>query len=78
MTAGCEKSMWILMDRTDRRHIPEPYHIIMGVHTLDIPLLESAAERMAKPILRVISDYGIEGDLQIRYRRLLVLHPVRN
>lgn len=43
---------------------------------LDIPLLESAAEKIVKPILRVISDYGIEGDLQIHYQRLLrsVMH----
>ena len=33
----------------------------MGVHTLDIPVLERAAEKIAKPILRVIEDYGIEG-----------------
>lgn len=49
----------------------ELYRIIMGVHTLNIPLLESAAEKIAKPILRVISDYGLEGDLQIHYQRLL-------
>ena len=58
-----------------RKHT-ELYRIIMGVHALDIPLLESAAEKIAKPILRVISDYGIEGDLQIHYQRLLrsVMH----
>ncbi len=49
----------------------ELYRIIMGVHTLDIPLLELEAEKVVKPILRVISDYGIEGDLQIHYQRLL-------
>lgn len=54
----------------------ELYRIIMGVHTLDLPILESEAERIAKPILRVISDYGIEGELQIHYQRLLrsVMH----
>lgn len=54
----------------------ELYRIIMGVHTLDIPLLESEAEKIVKPILRVISDYGIEGKRQIHYQRLLrsVMH----
>ena len=49
----------------------ELYRIIMGVHTLDIPLLESEAEKIVKPILRVISDYGIEGKRQIHYQRLM-------
>ena len=56
--------------RFAREHT-ELYRIIMGVHTLDIPLLESEAEKIVKPILRVISDYGIEGNRQIHYQRLL-------
>ena len=54
----------------------ELYRIIMGVHMFDIPLLESEAEKIVKPILRVISDYGIEGNRQIHYQRLLrsVMH----
>lgn len=52
------------------------YRIIMGVHNLDIPILESAAQKIAKPILRVISDYGVEEDMQIHYQRMLrsVMH----
>ena len=56
--------------RFAREHT-ELYRIIMGVHTLDIPLLESEAKKIVKPILRVISDYGIEGNRQIHYQRLL-------
>ncbi len=54
----------------------ELYRIIMGVHTFHIPLLESAAEKIAEPILRVISDYGVEGEMQIHYQRMLrsVMH----
>lgn len=54
----------------------ELYRIIMGVHTLDIPVLEKASEKIVQPILRVISDYGITGDMQIHYQRLLrsVMH----
>ena len=61
--------------RFAREHT-ELYRIIMGVHTLDIPLLESEAEKIVKPILRVISDYGIKGNRQIHYQRLLrsVMH----
>lgn len=73
-----DEALFSLADvyRQFAREHTELYRIIMGVHTLDIPLLESAAEKIAKPILRVISDYGIEGDLQIHYQRLLrsVMH----
>ena len=39
-------------------------------------MLESEAGKIVKPILRVISDYGIEGKRQIHYQRLLrsVMH----
>lgn len=50
---------------------PQLYRIVMGVHTLDIPVLERAAEKIAKPILRVIEDYGIEGEEEIHYQRAL-------
>ena len=42
----------------------------------DIPVLEKASEKIVQPILRVISDYGITGDMQIHYQRLLrsVMH----
>ncbi len=73
-----DEALFSLADtyRQFAREHTELYRIIMGVHTLDIPLLESEAEKIAKPILRVISDYGIEGDLQIHYQRLLrsVMH----
>lgn len=54
----------------------ELYRIIMRVHTIAVPVLESEAEKIAKPILRVLSDYGIEGDEQIHYQRMLrsVMH----
>ena len=73
-----DEALFSLADtyRQFAREHTELYRIIMDVHTLDIPLLESAAENIAKPILRVISDYGIEGDLQIHFQRLLrsVMH----
>lgn len=73
-----DEALFSLADtyRQFAREHTELYRIIMDVHTLDIPLLESAAEKIAKPILRVISDYGIEGDLQIHFQRLLrsVMH----
>ena len=49
----------------------ELYRIIMGVHILNIPMLESAAEKIVRPILCVLSEYGIDDDLQIHYQRLL-------
>lgn len=54
----------------------ELYRIIMGVHTLDIPVLEATVGKIIKPILRVISDYGIDGEQQIHYQRMLrsVMH----
>ncbi len=54
----------------------ELYRIIMGAHTLNIPVLEKASETIVQPILRVITDYGIAGDMQIHYQRMLrsVMH----
>ena len=73
-----DEALFSLADAYRRfaREHTELYRIIMGVHTLDIPLLESEAEKIVKPILRVISDYGIEGNRQIHYQRLLrsVMH----
>ena len=73
-----DEALFALADayRLFAREHTELYHIIMGVHSLDIPVLESAAEKIAEPILRVISDYGICGELQIHYQRMLrsVMH----
>lgn len=73
-----DEALYALADayRLFAREHTELYRIIMGVHTIAIPILESAAEKIAKPILRVISDYGIKGDEQIHYQRMLrsVMH----
>ena len=73
-----DEALFALADAYRRfaREHTELYHIIMDVHTLEIPLLESAAEQIAKPILHVLADYGITGPRQIHYQRLLrsVMH----
>ena len=54
----------------------ELYSIVMGAHILNIPVLEKASKTIVQPILRVIADYGITGDMQIHYQRILrsVMH----
>lgn len=73
-----EEALFALADayRMFAKEHTELYRIIMGVHTLNIPVLEVAAEKIAKPILRVISDYEIEADMKIHYQRVLrsVMH----
>ena len=49
----------------------ELYRIIMGVHTISEPALETEAERVVKPILRVVHDYGIEGETAIHAQRMI-------
>lgn len=62
--------------RSFAKEHPELYRIVMGAHTLEIPVLERAAEKIAKPILRVMEDYGLEGDEKIHGQRILrsVMH----
>lgn len=68
-----DEALYALADsyRQFAKEHTELYRIIMGVHTLGIPMLESAAKKIALPILSVISEYGIEGDLQIHYQRMM-------
>ena len=49
----------------------ELYQIIMGVHILEIPVLEKAAQKIIEPILSVLSQYGINKETQIHYQRIL-------
>ncbi len=49
----------------------ELYRIIMGVHTMNIPLLESAVSKIADPIFTVIKSYGIDGDMSFHFQRML-------
>lgn len=69
-----DEALFALADayRLFAREHTELYRIIMGVHTLHIPISESAAEKIAGPVFRVISDYGIEKDMQLHYQRLLL------
>ena len=49
----------------------ELYRIIMEVHSFDSQLLESAAKHITEPILDVLAEYGVEGELLIHYQRML-------
>lgn len=73
-----EEALFALADayRLFAKEHHELYRIIMGVHTLDIPMLESEAEKIIEPILRVLTDYGLDREAQIHYQRMLrsVMH----
>lgn len=68
-----DEALYALAD-TYRRFATEHkelYQIIMGVHILDIPVLETAAQKIIEPILSVLSQYGIDEETQIHYQRIL-------
>ena len=51
---------------------PWPYGLVLGASRLRIPAVESAASKVVRPILDVISQFGIgEGKLQIHFLRML-------
>ena len=55
---------------------PELYRIIMGVHILKLPVLETEIKKIVAPILTVLSGYGIPLERQMHYQRILrsVMH----
>ena len=50
---------------------PELYRIIMGVHVLNLSVLESESKKIIAPILAVLSGYGIPTERQLHYQRIL-------
>lgn len=51
---------------------PGHYGLVLGASRLRIPAVESAATKVVRPILQVLSQYGITGgDLQIHFLRML-------
>lgn len=49
----------------------ELYQIIMDVHILEIPVLETAAKKIIGPILSILSQYGLNEETQFHYQRIL-------
>jgi len=50
---------------------PELYRIIMGVHILHLPVLETEIKKIVAPILTVLSGYGLPEQRQMHYQRIL-------
>lgn len=50
---------------------PELYRIIMGVHILHLPVLETEIKKIVTPILTVLSGYGLPEEQQMHYQRIL-------
>lgn len=55
---------------------PELYRIIMGIHMLELPVLEAAGEKIIAPILSVLEGYGLDQEHRMHYQRVLrsVMH----
>ncbi len=68
-----EEALFALADayRGFAREHTELYRIIMGVHTISEPALVTEAERVVRPIMRVMGDYGLTGEAAIHGQRLL-------
>lgn len=50
---------------------PELYRIIMGVHVLNLTVLEQEIKSIVAPILTVLASYGMPEEKQMHYQRIL-------
>lgn len=47
------------------------YQIIMGIPLRSDTVLKAAAERLAEPVLQVLSSLGLQNEAQVHYQRVL-------
>ena len=57
--------------RTFAREHYQLYRVIMGFARQENRMLDKGAEKIIKPILRVLSDYGLSEEQQIHWQRVL-------
>lgn len=68
-----DEALFALADayRSFAKAHPELYRIIMGVHILHLPVLETEIKKIVAPILTVLSSYGLSEDQQMHGQRIL-------